>query len=298
MQFVRDGATIQVSYTPFPNIAVSSYKSEISPEFLICGLINIQVKHRTSRIVDNQYINTHASKYNQTVAVKVSKIFQSDKLNYEIKISSTALGIKDKLLRTDDLGPKNENWLIIKEIENGLANGEKYLTTVDLTINADIYNTNTALFEALYEEIELTDFELRGKDGSVRFHKMVLAAFSPVMRAMLSGTWKELDAGAVDKSEISKATLLQLKDYMYTQKLPESGIEELAILATYYMITDLQQRCAFKMIKSLTAENAAERLEFALKYKIKKLFLAVIAMLKENAITFEDIENKLFGDDE
>ncbi|CAG5015131.1 unnamed protein product [Parnassius apollo] len=144
-------------------------------------------------------------------------------------------------------------------------------------------------FETLYDDTELTDFELRAEDGSVKVHKEVLAASSPVLRRMLSGSWRETTEGHVDVPGTSVQTLQHFIDYIYTDTLPHTGLEQILLLGSYYMIPDLEQRCVNTLIKSLSAQNACDLLEFAVKHKVTGLVLAILDCVQSRRVQVTDM---------
>ncbi|KAI5640148.1 BTB/POZ domain-containing protein [Phthorimaea operculella] len=242
-----------------------------SQDYVICGLVVFQAKITIYQINIQFFF---------VFSVKLFRVFDSDNLTYAIKFSSDTLNVKDRVLLTDDT-----EWRQMYE-------GDNIGRNVDVTMTLDVYNSNPGIFESLLNDIESTDFELRGENGSVRVHKAVLANFSPVIKTMLSGQWKEVDSGAVEVSHTTKETLIDLKNYMYLQKLPDTGVEKLAMLAAYYMMSDLKQLCAVKLLSKLSAENATELLDFAMKYKIDKLMLAILESVHKESILVKDIEKK------
>ncbi|CAG5015139.1 unnamed protein product [Parnassius apollo] len=230
---------------------------EESCSFSISGCATFQV--RAINVENN----------NTLIFVRFFKNCQEDGLTYSITLSSDILSIVKKTLVSDD-----GTWHLIKE--------GNLLPDLDISIVMDTVHVSS--FEALYNDTELTDFELRGEDGSVKVHKAVLAASSNVLRRMLSGSWRETTEGRVDVPGTSVQTLQQFKDYIYLRTLPDTGLEQILLLASYYMIPSLEQKCVNKLMSSLKAQNACDQLEFAVKHKLTRLVLAIFDCVQSGQV--------------
>lgn len=241
-----------------------------SNEFEINGAAVFQ-----TRVIASQINNGHTNTYVNLIFVRFFKLHEEDDLTYNIKFQCVAFSV-DKSFTSDD-----GTWHLIHE-------NRKQQYTFDVSISMDVLPTVNS-FAPLHEDEELTDFELRGDGGAIRVHKAVLAAASPVFRRMMCGTWKETTEGHVDVPGTSKTTLQSLKDYVYLRTLPESGLEHLLILASYYMMPDLEQKCVDKLVQHLTAQNACDLLEFAAKNKVTKLVLAILDAVQNKDVKVKDI---------
>ncbi|KAJ2938636.1 hypothetical protein O0L34_g11964 [Tuta absoluta] len=118
------------------------------------------------------------------------KTFEPDAFIYAVKLTSVALKVKTKMFFCVNDKSENEIWQIVHE-NNAL------IREFDLSFFLEFSRCTcpSSGFTFLEDDTELTDFELRGADGSVRVHKAVLAGFSPVMKTMFSGQWKETSEG-------------------------------------------------------------------------------------------------------
>lgn len=268
---VQRGNTLQVKF------AVTNYNTpfttKTSQEYVISGAAVFEVK-----VIAAQVNNGHTNVYNNLIFIKFQKQRQDDELTYTIKLTSHEFGITDKTFISDD-----GTWHLVHD-------NKKQQYTFDIEINMDVVPSSSS-FASLHGDIELTDIELRGEDGSVRIHRAVLATSSPVLRRMLAGTWRETAEGHVDVAGTSKATLQHLKDYVYLHILPDSGLEQLLLLASYYIMPDLEQKCVDKLVSRLTAQNACELLEFAAKHKIIRLLLAILECVQSGAVKVHDMRD-------
>lgn len=172
-----------------------------------------------------------------------------------ITLNCSDFSITDKIFFTDD-----GTWHLLHENIK-----QHYSFLVNLTIQVA---TTSNSFATLYSDNELTDFELRGEDGAIRVHKAVFAVASPVFQRMLAGTWKETAEGYASLPGTSKITLRNFKKYIYRHTLPSVGLEQLLLLASYYMMPELEQKCVELLMKDLKAQKAFDLLEFASKNKV------------------------------
>lgn len=266
---VQLGNTLQVKFV-VTNYNMP-YSRMCSPDYVINGVALFQLK-----VIVSQVNNGHTNIYYNLIFVRFTKIRPSDDLTYTIKLSSTELAIADKTFSTDE-----GYFHLISEFK-------KQQYTLDINVQMEIAS-HVNSFASLHDDEELTDFEMRGEDGSVNVHKVVLASASPVLRRMLCGKWRETAEGHVDIPGASKETLQNLKNYVYCHILPDKGLEQLLLLASYYMMPALEQKCVDKLVKSLTAENAFELLEFAAKNKVTQLLLSILEAVQNKSIKVDDL---------
>ncbi|KAJ8717071.1 hypothetical protein PYW08_005470 [Mythimna loreyi] len=254
------------------------FASKTSPEFVISGAAVFQV-----RLVAAQVNNGHTITYNNLLFVKFTKRRLTDDLTYMILFNSAELNVSQTF--TSDDG----TWHLIHE-------NKKQQFTFDVSVEMHL-KEGTSSFAQLHGDTELTDFELRGEDGSVRMHRVVLAAASPVLRRMLGGAWREAAEGHVDVTGTSRATLEHLKNYIYLHTLPQTGLEQLLLLSCYYMMPELERRCVSMLVRDMNATNACDLIEFAAKNNVKRLLLAVLECVQNGAISITEIRDHL-GDGE
>nr|XP_021195196.2 uncharacterized protein LOC110379733 isoform X2 [Helicoverpa armigera] len=257
---------VKISITNYNSL----YATRSTPEFVINGAAVLQLK-LIAALVNNVY--------NNLIFARFVKRRANDDLTYTIKLTSTELGIA-KSFTSDD-----GTWHLIHE-------NKKQQYTFDVTACMEAAPCASS-FASLHDDAELTDFELRGEDGSVHVHRAVLAAASPVLRRMLGGAWRETAEGSVELPGTSRATLQHLKDYVYLHALPEAGLEQLLLLAAYYMMPDLEQRCVDRLARAVSADNACDVIEFAAKNKLPRLLLAVLELVQSGAVSVSAMRDHL-----
>ncbi|KAI5638883.1 BTB/POZ domain-containing protein [Phthorimaea operculella] len=216
----------------------------------------------------------------------------SDNLTYSVSLVPLAKpqakqeGYKRSENLVDDENFEGASWHVFYEkIGANVGRMLEYNLKIALNVSCKMHNG----FSLLYDDTDLSDFELRGTDGSIKVHKAVLAHYSPVMKTMLSGQWKEVKAGAVDIPNTSSEILEQFKNFIYLHKLPENEIEKLAELASCYMISQLEEVCTYKLLTSLTSENVTKTLELAGKCKMDRVMVAALAVIQQKSIKVKDI---------
>ncbi|XP_047997410.1 uncharacterized protein LOC125235004 [Leguminivora glycinivorella] len=137
----------------------------------------------------------------------------------------------------------------------------------------------------IYNDADFTDFNLTAPEGSIAVHRVILAAYSDVFRAMLSHEWKETMEGRIEIEGVTLQTLQYLKQYMYLRKLPNDGLKPLLLLASYYLIDDLKADCLSKLVLNYKSGEWSSLLEFAVENKLSELTSAI--MLVNSAVDFD-----------
>ncbi|KAF9803555.1 hypothetical protein SFRURICE_008710 [Spodoptera frugiperda] len=253
------------------------YVTKLCREQVIGGVVSFQIKVVTAITSDE---HSRMTVYNNLVFVKFVKRRQNDELNYVMKLTSPELDVEDQRFTSDD-----GTWHLINE-------SRRQQLAFDITVLLEVVPRVNS-FACLYDDEELTDFEMRGMDGSVHVHRAVLAAASPVLRRMLGGVWRETAEGCADMTSTTRATLQHLKNYLYLRTLPDTGVEELLLLSACYMMPELEKRCVDKLVSNLTPQNTVEMIEFAAKNKMTQLMLAVLDCVQSSIVRVADMRDYL-----
>ncbi|KAF8767322.1 Protein maternal effect lethal 26 like protein [Argiope bruennichi] len=117
-------------------------------------------------------------------------------------------------------------------------------------------------FKRAYQHQELTDIDLVVDDKTIRAHKFVLQARSPVFRNMFEHNLSETTAGTIQIDDIEYTVLQALIWYLYTavvQKLPYDDLCDLYEAADKYQVSSLQKECA-EILKSMLSVDTACRI--------------------------------------
>ncbi|XP_022814107.1 uncharacterized protein LOC111347927 isoform X2 [Spodoptera litura] len=278
-QRIETTEVVQKNNSLTAKVSVTNYNipfaTKTSREYVIGGVVSFQIK-----VVTAMVSNGHTMVYNNLIFVQFLKRRQNDELTYSIKFAAPELHMRDKQFTSDD-----GMWHLVHE-------NKRQQYTFEVSVLLEVMPRVNS-FAILYDDEELTDFELRGVDGSVRMHRAVMAASSPVLRRMLGGMWREATEGCVDMPGTTRATLQDLKNYVYMRTLPDSGLEELLLLSSYYMMPELEKRCVDKIVQNITAGSAFEVIEFAAKNKMTQLMLAVLDCVQSGSICVTEMRDHL-----
>ncbi|XP_027332586.1 BTB/POZ domain-containing protein At1g55760-like isoform X1 [Abrus precatorius] len=111
-------------------------------------------------------------------------------------------------------------------------------------------------------------------DGSIRAHRAILAARSPVFHSMFSHNLKENDLSTINISDMSNDACQAFLNYLYgTIKDEEFLTHRLALLhaADKYDIHDLRETCHESLLEDIDSNNVLERLQNAYIYQLSNL---------------------------
>jgi len=138
-----------------------------------------------------------------------------------------------------------------------------------------------------FEQQEFTDFEIVCEDRNIRCHKVVLAARSPVFRAMLLNDMEESSSAKVQPREFNSQTISLLLRFIYRghleQDMLDKHAEAIFKAADYYEITNLKQLCEKSLMRKVTIGNMLEMLVLADMYKAPHLRDATKSLIVANS---------------
>lgn len=138
-----------------------------------------------------------------------------------------------------------------------------------------------------FEQQEFTDFEIVCEDRNIRCHKVVLAARSPVFRAMLLNDMEESSSAQVQPRDFNSQTISLLLRYLYRghleQDLVDKHSEAVFKAADYYEVPALKLLCEKALMKKVTISNMLDMLVLADMYKAADLREATKALIVGNS---------------
>ncbi|KAF9611263.1 hypothetical protein IFM89_028333 [Coptis chinensis] len=111
-------------------------------------------------------------------------------------------------------------------------------------------------------------------NGTLRAHKSLLSASSPVFQSMFSHNLKEKESSTIDIDDMSLESCTTLLSYIYgTIKQADFWKHRLALLgaANKYDIADLKDSCEESLVEDINSGNVLERLQEAWLYQLDKL---------------------------
>ena len=139
-------------------------------------------------------------------------------------------------------------------------------------------------FKSLLNDIELSDFTVVVDDHEFRVHKSVLAARSPVFRAMITSDMKEKKESKVVLHDFDKEVFEQFVHFLYTGKAlkVKQMAQKLSQIADFFDVPDLKVVCAQTLFSELTEDNVIEALKFGETFGIRELVVNAIDYIGDN----------------
>jgi len=139
------------------------------------------------------------------------------------------------------------------------------------------------IFEDCFESKSFSDFKFVCSDGiEISAHRLILAAFSPVMKRMLEIDMIEANSGIANLTDIDGETMIEILRFMYTQDV--ENIKNLAPKLLYgakkYELEKLEELCVLSMMKNLSKENAIEYFLLADQYDLPGLLEHAAKLIK------------------
>lgn len=126
----------------------------------------------------------------------------------------------------------------------------------------------------MLEEGIHADVTIVTADGSLKAHKAVLSASSPVFLSMFMHDLKEKESSTIEIQDMSLESCSALLSYIYGSiKQEDFWKHRLALLgaANKYDIADLKESCEESLLEDINYSNVLERLHEAWLYQLEKL---------------------------
>ncbi|KAI3714679.1 hypothetical protein L6452_21638 [Arctium lappa] len=129
------------------------------------------------------------------------------------------------------------------------------------------------LSRMLHESID-ADVTINTGDGTLKSHKAILSASSPVFHSMFLHNLQEKESSTINIQDMSLESCTALLSYLYgTIKQEDFWKHRLALLgaANKYAITNLKDLCEESLLEDINSGNVLERLQEAWLYQLDKL---------------------------
>ncbi|CAM0951903.1 unnamed protein product [Alopecurus aequalis] len=137
----------------------------------------------------------------------------------------------------------------------------------------------------------LTDITINAVGGSIRAHRAVLAARSPVFLSMFSHDLREKELSAVDSPDMSIAVCRAFVGYLYSAATSEEELlahrSELVAAGDKYGVENLKAACEESLREDVGAENMLERLRMAHTYVLPALKRTCVRLLVDFGMMYE-----------
>lgn len=134
-------------------------------------------------------------------------------------------------------------------------------------------NALRCLSRMLNEHIH-TDVTIHTAGGTLKAHKAILSASSPVFQSMFLHDLREKESSTIYIEDMSKESCMTLLSYLYgTIEQEDFWKHRLALMgaANKYDIADLKDACEDSLLEDINSGNVLERLQEAWLYQLNKL---------------------------
>ncbi|KAL7246257.1 hypothetical protein ACSBR2_001391 [Camellia fascicularis] len=141
--------------------------------------------------------------------------------------------------------------------------------TQSLSTQSSLQCLSRMLNEAIHADVTINTAE-----GTLRAHKAILAASSPVFQSMFLHNLKEKKSSTIDIDDMTQESCMALLSYLYgTIKQEDFWKHRLALLgaANKYDIENLKDSCEESLLEDINSGNVLERLQEAWLYQLDKL---------------------------
>ncbi|KAM0833887.1 hypothetical protein ACQ4PT_063978 [Festuca glaucescens] len=154
-------------------------------------------------------------------------------------------------------------------------------------------HAQTGVARMLREDI-LTDITVNAVGGSIRAHRAVLAARSPVFLSMFSHDLREKELSTVDISYMSIDACRAFIGYLYSDTSEKELLahrSELVAAGDKYGVGNLKELCEESMKADISTGNLLERLQLAHLYSLQALKTTCVRLLVEFGKMYEIMED-------
>ena len=145
-----------------------------------------------------------------------------------------------------------------------------------------VEQAQSSVARMLREDI-LTDITINAVGGSIRAHRAVLAARSPVFMSMFTHDLREKELSTVDISDMSIEACQAFVGCVYGVAMSEEELlvhrSELVVASDKYGVENLKKVCEESMIVDVSTENLLERLQMAHTYSLPALKRTCVRLL-------------------
>ncbi|XP_023313624.1 speckle-type POZ protein A-like [Trichogramma pretiosum] len=221
---------------------------------------NLAVKYHLSVIKDGEIVHTRMDYWNFSAGGRKTLL--------EIKVNE----MKNYVSSTDS---------IIFHLELTVSSGNVIDSLNNEPIKMDQVLTSKLKFDWAFRDKKFCDVVLNASGKAMAANRLMLAAASPVFKAMFSHDMQEKKCLLIDLKDVNYEALDKMLRYIYTGIVEEHGISltiDLLVLADKYQIDELKTECEKILSSKLSSKNVLDILKVADKCSMKSL--------KKNAVDF------------
>lgn len=142
-------------------------------------------------------------------------------------------------------------------------------------------------FKDIFQNGNVSDVVLKVEGQEFKSHRCILAARSPVFKAMMTHDTKEYNTGVVDIQDVDHNSFSSFLEYLYTGSMeavtPENAYK-LYTVADKYQVHELKKACVDHMLKNITVDNYCDLLSLSLLHEEKGLTDACTQFFIKNSL--------------
>jgi len=144
--------------------------------------------------------------------------------------------------------------------------------------------------EKAYADQSFLDVTVSCGDASFKCNKFMLAARSPVFKAMFQHDSKESKNNVVEIKDIESKVLEEMLHYIHTGNAPniKDLSKDLLAAADFYQLDQLKTRCQELLSEALDVENALKMLILSDKYSAPKLRKDAVKFVAKNLVNWTE----------
>ncbi|KAG6602100.1 BTB/POZ domain-containing protein At1g21780 isoform X1 [Cucurbita maxima] len=166
---------------------------------------------------------------------------------------------------------------------NGLKGGEpNSIWPMEGMMQSVSSQSTLQCLSRMLDEAIHADVTINTIDGTLRAHKAILSASSPVFKSMFHHNLKEKESSIIYIEDMSLDACMTMLRYLYgTIKEEDFWKHRVSLLgaANKYDIADLKDACEESLLEDINSVNVLERLQEAWLYKLHKLKKGCLAYL-------------------
>ncbi|XP_021000322.1 speckle-type POZ protein-like [Parasteatoda tepidariorum] len=139
-----------------------------------------------------------------------------------------------------------------------------------------------------------TDIELTTAEESIKAHKIILQARSPVFYKMFSHDSIEASENAIAISDIRASTLKKLVTFLYTGRMEKCNFDEameLYYAADKYEVLSLRDDCREELLRNLDVNNACSLFTLANRHNDEDFRNGVVQLVSANFPSVVNMES-------
>ncbi|KAJ4831958.1 hypothetical protein Tsubulata_018822 [Turnera subulata] len=156
-----------------------------------------------------------------------------------------------------------------------LNSGEAYsIWAGDGSMQSVSTQTTLRCLSRMLDEGIHADVTINTADGTLRAHKAILSASSPVFQSMFHHNLREKESSTICIEDMSMESCMALLSFLYgTIRQQDFWKHRVPLLAAAnkYDIADLKEACEESLLEDINSVNVLERLQEAWLYQLNKL---------------------------